>query len=102
MYKSEIKEILNVHQKPSYHPAMDSSELYIAKIRAELDKPIEKIEINDNEFSVLDEFFKKDIEIDLEDNEVNKEECELSLEEIVDRELEDKIEDNYYEEPRIP
>lgn len=88
-----------------YHPVMDFSEEYIAKIRENLDKPLEKIVIKDNEFSDLEDIFKMVTEIEFDDNEVKIEECELSLDEILDRELGDKTEDkldNDYELPRIP
>jgi len=88
-----------------YHPVMDSSEQYIAKLRDNLNKPIEQIVIPDNEFSDLEEIFKHITEIELDDNEVKIEDCELTLDEIIDRELEDKSGDkldNYYEKLRIP
>lgn len=88
-----------------YHPVMDFSEQYIAKLRENLNKPIEQIVIPDNEFSDIEEIFKYITEIEFEDNEVEKEECEITLENIVDRELEDKSDDkldDYYEKPRIP
>lgn len=105
MYSNEFKGFSNIHQKPSYHSAMDAGEIYIAKVRDSLNKPIEQIVIPDNEFSDIEEIFKYITEIEFEDNEVEKEECEITLEDIVDRELEDKSgdkSDNYYEKPRIP
>ena len=88
-----------------YHNVMDAGEIYIAKVRENLNKPIEQIVIQDNEFSDLEKLFKYRIEIELDDNEVKIEDSELTLDEIIDRELEDKSGDkldNYYEKIRIP
>jgi len=100
VYKIESKGPFNINPRPNYNSAMDTSEFYIAKIWQQQNKPLEKIVIEDNEFSELEELFK-DTEIEFEDVEIENEECELDLDEIQDIEIINRL-DGYYQKPLIP